>query len=250
MVRQQTMATVIEDKHESVISRTEEIAGVLKREILLGQYRPGERLPSERDLSERFQTSRGTVREALKKLEQLGIATIQPGGARVVPVEKATLDVLGALLNLHSPPDPVLVDQVMEVFGILIRLAAGSAVEKASDEQLAHAVAVTQQLLDAETNEQHTVLRNLAFTFIEISEHLVLQLVMNGLQTQFINDTGQTGYQPVLEHQALTLIITRLQEGLNKRNATGVTEAMTELNKLIRDSAHKAFENIESNRQA
>lgn len=248
VIKQNMATTAIQENNETHVSRTDEITGVLKREILLGQYRPGERLPSERDLADRFQTSRGTVRETFKKLEQLGIASIQPGGARVVPVEKATLDVLGTLLGLHYPPDPKLVDQVMEVFGVLIALAASSAVEKASDEQIADAIETAQALLEADVAEQDQALRQLAFTFIEISEHLVLQLVMNGLQTQFINDPHEPEHQPVLENRALTKIITKLQSGLKERDGSQVTDAMKELNRLIRDSARKAFDAIESNR--
>ena len=105
-------------------TRTEEVMSVLRREVLEGQYRPGERLPSERDLAARFQTTRGIVRVALKKLEQLGIADVQPGGARVVPVEQASLDVVGHLLALQDPPDPDLVDQVLEVAGALVAASA------------------------------------------------------------------------------------------------------------------------------
>jgi DNA-binding FadR family transcriptional regulator len=56
----------------------EEIADSLTRDILVGQYRTGERLPSERDLAARFDANRGAVREAMKKLEQLGIACVSP----------------------------------------------------------------------------------------------------------------------------------------------------------------------------
>jgi DNA-binding FadR family transcriptional regulator len=86
-------------------SRHEEIADVLTRDVLIGQYRIGERLPSERDLSTRFDASRGAVREAMKILEQLGIAQIQPGGARVAPLEEASLDVIGHLLALGDVPN-------------------------------------------------------------------------------------------------------------------------------------------------
>ena len=94
-------------------SKPQEIYNVLRDEVLRGQYRPGERLPSERDLASRFETSRGTVREAFKKLEQLGVATIQPGGARVVPIEDCTLDLLGPLLDLGNVPNPELIDQAL-----------------------------------------------------------------------------------------------------------------------------------------
>ena len=115
---------------EDTLPHNEEIAGVLRDEILRGQYRPGERLPSERDLAARFEVSRGGIREALKRLEQLGITKVQPGGARVVPLEEATLDVLGPLLDLKQLPDPDLVDQTLEVMSALMVLAARQAVER------------------------------------------------------------------------------------------------------------------------
>ena len=106
------------ERNDSMVSRTEEIAAVLKREILMGQYRPGERLPSERDLSKRFETSRGTVREALKKLEQLGIASIQLGGQKPTYSQSQSTHAIqasdrfhpGKCIQLHTskphPPAP------------------------------------------------------------------------------------------------------------------------------------------------
>jgi GntR family transcriptional repressor for pyruvate dehydrogenase complex len=83
-------------------SKADEIVAVLRTEILTGQYRAGERLPSERDLAARFCANRGAIREAIKKLEQLGIAAVMPGGIRIVPVEEATLEVLGHLIDLDE----------------------------------------------------------------------------------------------------------------------------------------------------
>ena len=78
------------------------VTATLRDEILRGQYRPGERLPSERDLASRFEANRGAIREVLKKLEELGIASINPGGVRVVPIEEASLSILRPLLLLGS----------------------------------------------------------------------------------------------------------------------------------------------------
>lgn len=44
-----------------------------------GALAPGERLPSEMKLKEMFDTSRGTVREALRVLEQKGLVTVRTG---------------------------------------------------------------------------------------------------------------------------------------------------------------------------
>lgn len=52
--------------------------------ILRGVLRPGERLPGERDLAERLNVSRPSLREALAELEAAGLIEIRPNaGARV-----------------------------------------------------------------------------------------------------------------------------------------------------------------------
>lgn len=47
--------------------------------VLRGDLRPGERLPSERELVEQFGASRSTVREALRVLESNGVVRSRPG---------------------------------------------------------------------------------------------------------------------------------------------------------------------------
>ena len=138
-------------------SRTQEISDVLRDEILRGQYRPGERLPSERDLASRFSTSRGTVREAFKKLEQLGVASIQPGGARVVPIQDCTLDILGPLLDLGDVPDPRLIDQALEIGGVLVGFSVAKAMEHGADTTIAGARAIVREMLDAEVGRCSTL---------------------------------------------------------------------------------------------
>ncbi|OGP74455.1 MAG: hypothetical protein A2V86_10355 [Deltaproteobacteria bacterium RBG_16_49_23] len=51
----------------------------IKGAILRGAMKPGDRLPPERELVERFQASRISIREALKSLETAGLLTIKPG---------------------------------------------------------------------------------------------------------------------------------------------------------------------------
>ena len=89
-----------------------QIANHLITDILDGSYRVGERLPSERDLASRFQANRGAVREAMKTLQQIGLADIQPGGARVKQRNQASLDVIGHILNRGELPDREVVDQI------------------------------------------------------------------------------------------------------------------------------------------
>jgi GntR family transcriptional repressor for pyruvate dehydrogenase complex len=58
---------------------SERIARQIKDTILNGAMKSGDRLPPERELVERFQASRISIREALKNLEASGLLTIKPG---------------------------------------------------------------------------------------------------------------------------------------------------------------------------
>jgi DNA-binding FadR family transcriptional regulator len=57
----------------------QDIVEQIQEAILSGHYQTGDVLPSERELKETFQTSRGTLREALRVLEQKGLIEIRLG---------------------------------------------------------------------------------------------------------------------------------------------------------------------------
>lgn len=66
----------------------ERIVEQVEAAIASGSLRPGERLPSERDLVTQFGASRATVREALRVLEAGGVVRSRPGdphGPEVLP---------------------------------------------------------------------------------------------------------------------------------------------------------------------
>lgn len=61
------------------IRAAEEIEKQIKGAIFSGQLQPGNRLPSEKELSKMFNTSHTMVREALKTLKKEGFLTIKQG---------------------------------------------------------------------------------------------------------------------------------------------------------------------------
>jgi GntR family transcriptional regulator, transcriptional repressor for pyruvate dehydrogenase complex len=89
----------------------DDVLGRLREAILSGRIRPGERLPGERQLCERFGVGRPTLREALRSLEATGLIEVRPGkggGSYAATPSEATLgDALAALVNLRgaSPED-------------------------------------------------------------------------------------------------------------------------------------------------
>ncbi len=102
--------------------------------ILRGILRPGERLPSERDLAERLGVSRPSLRDALAELENRDLLATRPGSGVYVA------EVLGSafsepLIRLFSTHDEALFDYLSfrrELEG----LAAARAARMASDTDL------------------------------------------------------------------------------------------------------------------
>jgi DNA-binding FadR family transcriptional regulator len=59
--------------------RSESLVKQIKDKIFRGEFLPGEKLPSERELSRRFEVSRVTLREGLKKLVSTGFLEVKRG---------------------------------------------------------------------------------------------------------------------------------------------------------------------------
>jgi GntR family transcriptional regulator len=74
----------------------------LRSEILSARRGPGERLPSEHDLAEQYQTSRPTVRRAIAVLKAEGLVVTEQGkGAFVRPTPHVRLLVSGTNYRRH-----------------------------------------------------------------------------------------------------------------------------------------------------
>ena len=86
-------------------SLSEDVFEQLLGEIASGRFAPGSAIPSERELTSVFAVNRHVVREAIKRLEQVGLLMGAQGGPTKVLDYRRTagLDVL-ALLAEHARP--------------------------------------------------------------------------------------------------------------------------------------------------
>jgi len=74
------MANSVLDNFEEIVyaKPSDIIINQIKNLITSGQLKPGERLPSERKLSEKLMVSRSAVRDAIQKLEFYGVLKTHP----------------------------------------------------------------------------------------------------------------------------------------------------------------------------
>lgn len=82
-----------------------QIANLLREQIASGFYKPGDVLPSEREIAAKLDVSRIPVREALKSLEYLGVVRQERSKGVVVQSADlgATLRVVGPLVSEITP---------------------------------------------------------------------------------------------------------------------------------------------------
>ena len=76
----------------------EEVSSAIKEMIVNRAFKPGDRLPTETELSKQFKVGRQTIREALRILELSGLIAVQKGGIGGPVVKNTILDTVHSLL--------------------------------------------------------------------------------------------------------------------------------------------------------
>src|SRR4029079_16187267 len=76
----------------TILSAPRQVAAALKREILQGALKPGEKLPSHDPLPELFVVSRPTIRAALQELSSAGTVVVRRGRGGGYRVSSFSLD--------------------------------------------------------------------------------------------------------------------------------------------------------------
>lgn len=128
----------------------DERSGLLGRLLTFIEHhrlRPGDRLPAERDLAERFGVGRGAVREALVVLETLRMVERRPNsGIYLRPVEKqGSIEAIVLQAELGIPLTGAEVREVVELRRILEMQAMRLAAERRHEEDIQRLDAILAQ---------------------------------------------------------------------------------------------------------
>jgi GntR family transcriptional regulator, transcriptional repressor for pyruvate dehydrogenase complex len=109
---------------------SEEIVTIIQKQIMTGAVAAGEKLSTERELAESFQVNRATVREALRKLENLELIDIRHGDGVYVKnfLESGNFDLIKASLDMDERNETIL--NVLEVRRITVPEMASLAAQR------------------------------------------------------------------------------------------------------------------------
>jgi DNA-binding FadR family transcriptional regulator len=125
----------------------------LRKKILSGELKAGERLAGERELAAKYGTNRNTLREAVRKLEQARLVTVRHGqGVTVADFRKTgTLELLSPFLQASTDPGEIahVIEDILEPRVLLLEFAARLAVRHADKNDIERLTDINDLLIAA-----------------------------------------------------------------------------------------------------
>lgn len=205
----------------------------IKEMILNGELTPGDRLPPEKELSERLGLSRSSLREAVKALELIRVLDVRRGdGTYVTSLEPHLLtEAMAFVVDLHQDSSIL---ELLEVRRILEPSAAGLAAQRRSEQDL-EKLEASVRAVSVDTDIEELVAHDLLFHSLiaEASRNSYLGTLLDALSSNTVRAriwrglTQDNAVQRTLdEHQAILVAIrsgdTDLARALVTAHVSGV----------------------------
>ncbi|MBT9171930.1 MAG: HTH-type transcriptional regulator LutR [Syntrophomonadaceae bacterium] len=203
-----------------------------------GALKSGDRLISEREMAERLQVSRASVREAFSALDMLGILESRPGEGtyiRTVPRESA-LKPLALIVMLYNERKL----DIMEVRMILEAESAALAAQRATAADLVRIKACLNRLEQDFLNDRlgETSDADFHMAIADATENMVLAWFMDTV-SDLLKATMRYSRQRLFENpQNKEMLLQQhreIFEAISCRNPQGARQAMTEHLKFVCD---------------
>ena len=140
---------------------TDRAITAIKQMVVDGELKPGDRLPPEKELSERIGVSRNSLREAVKALSVIRVLDVRQGdGTYVTALEpEQLLESLAFVLDLHQDASYV---EILEIRRLLEPVAVEQACPHLTEEDFAALERIMEDL-DASYGIEELVDADVAF---------------------------------------------------------------------------------------
>lgn len=142
----------------------EGIAQQLQRLIVDGTLKPGDRLPPERELAERFAVGRSSVRDAIRTLELVGLVVPRQGEGTVVAdvsAEAVVTPIASVLLRKRE-----LIAELLDIRKMIEPALAARAAVRASDEEIARLEDILRRQREKVLRGESTVEEDTEFHYL------------------------------------------------------------------------------------
>ncbi len=209
----------------------ERLFSQLSTEILSGRYQAGEKLPTQRTLAAELGVTMTALREALKRLEQLGLVEVRHGDAMRVTDWRARggLDVIAHVLFAAGGLDRSMLADVMETRRLMLAESARLAAERRDAAQAARLGELAQRLAAAPDAATAQALDWAFFhELVEAARNVVLLLVMNTIRDIYLQ-RGELFQSVVAERDELAPLYARTARAVERRQADAAGRAVEDL---------------------
>ena len=100
---------------------SDEVASQIITRIISGDLLPGEKLPPEREISEKMRVNRHTLREALRKIESLGLLSVRQGDGIYIKDyrDSGNLELLKHIIYRKKDKTPGVFKDILEIRRII-----------------------------------------------------------------------------------------------------------------------------------
>lgn len=199
------------------------VVAQIQKSIMDGTLRPGDTLPSEMKLKDMFETSRGTVREALRVLEQKGLIDIRTGASGGAVVKDVGTEQITESLSLLMQYRKVTLDNIAEFREGVEGSVAALAAEKASKEDILRLRSLLKRieaLFPMETSfleafieidiELHVALAEIARNPIYLANVRMIHEVILGDEVDF---SAKDKSVLIDNHRDLTALVAAIENG-------------------------------------
>ena len=203
----------------------------LTEEILGGAYEPGEKLPTQRGLARDLGVNMASIREAVKRLEQLRLVEVRQGDAMRVADWRTSggLDVLAHLLFRAGGLDQSTLADLMEARALMLSESARLAATRCSDDQ-AKALQQTAARVAHAPDTGAAQALDWAFyaTIVDAAGNLVLALVMNSIRHVYFQRADLFA-KVVDDHQELAPLYEEAAQAIAQRQPDEAANATKRL---------------------
>ncbi len=136
--------SVLKTRPVQRVSISDDIVRQVMKQISSGHLRPGQRLPSERELCKQFSAGRSSLREAFRCLSIMGVLTARVGEGTSVAINGSKF--LGTVMEWRVITERYDLRNLMEVRLALEGLAAASTAERASVAEIGEIEALIKRM--------------------------------------------------------------------------------------------------------